>query len=351
MTETVPNVNGMPAVGPGDVPPAVRMYEMLYSSLVSQLLIAVAELGVADEAGDSPRHVDELAAATGSDSNALYRALRALASVGVFTEVTPRHFALTPLAETLRSDVPGSMRDLARYVGMPERQRAFTHVIHSLRTGKPSFDHLHGQDWWSYFADHPELGALFNGAMSSMSRMVGSATLDSYDLSDVNLLVDVGGGRGVLAGTLAERYPGMRALVFDLPRVVPEAEAHLKAAGLSERVQCVGGDFLDSVPAGGDTYVLSWIMHDWDDADSVTILRNVRKAMDARSRLLIIDEVLPEGDVPHFGKFEDIVMMTLLTGQSRTEAEFVALFERAGLRHVETRPTSSSMSVIVATPV
>jgi hypothetical protein len=351
MAENVPDIPGVSASGErGDTPPAVRMYEMLYSSLVSQLLIAVAELGVADEVGDTPRHVDELAAATGSDANALYRALRALASVGVFTEPTTRHFALTPLAETLRKDVPGSMRDLARYVGMPERQSAFSNLIYSLRTGKPSFDHVHGQDWWSFFVDRPQVAALFNGAMSSMSRMVNSATLDSYDLSDVEVLIDVGGGRGTLAGTLLERYPTLRAVVFDLPRVVPEAAAQLAAAGLSERARCVGGDFLQSVPTGGDTYVLSWILHDWDDKNSVTILRNVREAMGGRGRLIIIDDVLPEGDAPHFGKFEDIVMLTLLTGQSRTEAEFVALLEQAGLRHVETRPTSSPTSVIVATP-
>ncbi|WP_158845596.1 methyltransferase [Saccharothrix deserti] len=351
MTDTIQplDVSGVTgAGGRGDVPPAVRMYEMLYSSLVSQLLIAVAELGVADAVGEAPTHVDDLAKATDSDPHALYRALRALASVGVFTEVVPRHFALTPLARTLRSDVPGSMRSLARYVGLPERQRSFGALAHSLRTGKPSFDHVHGQDWWSYFAAHPELASMFNSAMSSMARMVNGATLESYDLSDVRTLVDVGGGKGTLVATLLERYQEMHAVVFDLPRVVPEAAAHLDAAGVSGRVRCVGGNFLESVPAGGDTYVLSWTIHDWDDEDSVTILRNIRDVLPPDGRLIIIDEVLPEGDVPHFGKFEDIVMLTLLTGQVRTEAEFITLFERAGLRHVETRPTSSPTSVIVA---
>ncbi|RKT55705.1 methyltransferase [Saccharothrix australiensis] len=346
MTDDSSDITG---TGGDGKPPAVRMYELLYSSLVSQLIIAVADLGVADAVGDGTRHVDELAEATGSDPRSLYRALRALASVGVFTETSPRRFALTPLAETLRADRPGSMRDLARYVGLPERQRAFGALAQSLRTGKPSFDHVHGQDWWSFFAARPELATLFNSAMSSMARMVNGAALDSCDLSDVELLVDVGGGRGTLAAMLLDRYPGMRAVVFDLPRVVPEARAQLDAAGFADRARCVGGDFLREVPEGGDAYVLSWTIHDWDDEDAVTILRNIREAMGERGRLLVIDEVIPEGDARHFGKFEDVVMMCLLTGQVRTEAELRALFERAGLRHVETRNTPSPTSVVVAT--
>ncbi|MEV7658803.1 methyltransferase [Streptomyces anulatus] len=335
----------------GDVPPPVRMYEMLYSSLVSQLIIAVADLGVADAIGDEVRHVDDIAERTGAHPGALYRGLRALASVGVFTEVEPHSFALTPLAATLRSDVPGSMRDLARYVGLPMRQNSFGALGHSLRTGKPAFNHLHGMDWWTYFSQHPELASLFNSAMSSMSVMVNSSTLDAYDLSDVRRLVDVGGGHGRLVGSLLQRYPEMTAVVHDLPRVVPDAEAVLAELGVSDRAECVGGNFLESVPEGGDTYVLSWTIHDWDDDDAVRILRNIRRAMGDSGQLIIIDEVPPEGDTPHFGKFEDIVMLTLLTGHVRTEAEYVDLFERSGFRHKETRPTRAPTSVIVAVPM
>lgn len=333
-----------------EVPAPVRMYEMLYGSLVSQLLIAVAQLGVADALGDEARHVDEIAERVQGHPGALYRGLRALASVGVFTEVEPRVFRLTPLGATLRGDVPGSMRDLARYVGLPERQASFGALAHSLRTGQPAFDHVHGTDWWTHFAAHPELGTLFNSAMSSMSVMVNSGTLDAYDLSDVRRLVDVGGGQGRLVAALLRRYPRMTAVVYDLPRVVPQAREVLDGLGLSRRVDCVGGDFLRSVPGGGDAYVLSWTIHDWDDEDAVTILRNVRRVMDGSGQLIIIDEVPPEGDAPHFGKFEDIVMLSLLTGRVRTEPEFVELLERAGFRHKETRPTSAPTSVIVAVP-
>ncbi|MEV0054864.1 methyltransferase [Saccharopolyspora shandongensis] len=331
-------------------PPAVRMYEMLYSSLVSQLLIAVAELGVADAIHGEPTHVDDIAARVDADADSLYRGLRALASVGVFTEVEHRVFDLTPLAATLRSDGEGSMRALARYVGLPERQRSFGALAYSLRSGRPAFEHVHGRGWWAHFADHPELAKLFNDAMGSMARMVNSAMLEAYDLTGVRHLVDVAGGQGHLVATILARYPEMTAEVFDLPRVVPEAEEVLRTAGLSDRAKCVGGDFFDSVPAGGDVYVLSWTIHDWKDEDAISILRNIRAAMSPESKLLVIDEVLPPGDTPHFGKFEDIVMLSLLSGHVRTEPELTALFEKAGLRHEETRATSSPTSVLVASP-
>ncbi|MGN9908992.1 methyltransferase [Phytohabitans sp. LJ34] len=334
-----------------DKPAPVRMYELLYSSLASQLLIAVAEIGVADAFGDEEEcHVDELAKRTGSDPHALYRALRALATIGVFTEVQPRTFALTPLAATLRGDTKGSMRDLARYVGLPARQGAFNSLVYSLRTGRPAFDHVHGTDWWTYFAAHPELSALFNKAMGSMNLMVNSATLEAHDLSGVRRLVDVGAGKGHLVATLLHRYPEMTGVVFDLPHVVAEAAEVLLAEGVADRAECVGGDFLASVPPGGDTYVLSWTIHDWNDEDATTILRNIRRAMGDGGQLIVIDEVLPEGDSAHFGKFEDIVMLALLKGQVRTEAEFAALFENAGLRLKEVRATQAATSVIVAVP-
>ncbi|MBM7773193.1 putative O-methyltransferase YrrM [Actinokineospora baliensis] len=336
---------------PQDVPPAVRMYELLYSSVTSQLLIAVAELGVADHLGDGEsRHVDDLAKLTDSHPGSLYRALRALASIGVFTEVEERVFGLTPLAATLRGDADGSMRDLARYVGLAPRQQAFGALLHSVRTGTPAFDHVHGVSWWEYLTSHGELASVFNAAMGNMSQLVNGATLESYDLSGAKHLVDVGGGKGHLVASILKRYPEMTAVVYDLPRVVPAAEEVLRAEGVADRAKCVGGDFLEWVPDGGDLYIVSWTLHDWDDEDSVALLRNIRAVLPADGTLIVIDEVPPPGDAPHFGKFEDIVMLTLLTGHIRTEAELVPLFEAAGLRITEIRPTSSPTSVIVAVP-
>ena len=336
-----------------EAPPAVRMYEMLYGSITSQLLIVVAELGVADHLVDGPRPVAELAADVDAHPCALYRALRALASVGVFTEVAPRVFGPTPLADTLRSDAPGSLRDLARYVGLPARQAAFAGLGHSVRTGRPAFDFVHGTDWWTWFRAHPELSTLFNGAMGAMARSVNGVALDGLDLARTRKVVDVGGGQGHLVARLLRSWPRLRGVVFDLPHVVPEAEKVLAAEGpdVADRAECVAGSFLEEVPAGGDLYVLSWTIHDWDDDDAVTILRNVARAMGPAGTLLVIDEVLQPGDDPHFGKFEDIVMLALLTGRVRTEAEFVALFDAAGLRLAEVLPTAAPTSVIVVKAV
>jgi predicted O-methyltransferase YrrM len=326
------------------------MMQLLYGSLVTHLVTVVAELGVADLVADQPRPVADLAGATGTNPDALYRALRTLASQGVFTEVTPRTFALTPLGDTLRTGVSGSLRVFARYCGFPARQRALAELAYSVRTGRPAFDHVHGIDWWSYLAANPQQGALFNDAMGYLARQLHAAAIEAYDLSNVRRLVDVGGGHGHLASTIIRRYPSMSAVVFDQPHVVADAEEVLTEAGISDRVELVGGDFFDSVPAGADAYVLSMILHDWSDSEAVTILGNVRRAMDPAGKILVIDTIIPDGDTAHFGKMIDIIMLACYAGRERTEAEFITLFEAAGLRHSETRITSSPTSVIVAAP-
>ncbi|MFD0773137.1 methyltransferase [Streptomonospora algeriensis] len=333
-----------------DRPAAVRMYEMLYSSIVSQLLVAVADLGVADELAQGPRPVEELARATGTDAGALYRALRALASTGVFTEAETGVFEQTPLSDTLRTAAEGSMRDVARYVGLPARQQAFANVAHSLRTGEPAFDQAHGQSWWQYFGEHPELATLFNRAMGTMSRRINSEVLEYYDFTGASRIVDVGGGQGHLASLLAQRHPRATAVVYDLPRVVPEAEEVVRRAGVADRVDCVGGDFLERVPEGGDLYIISWTLHDWADAEAERLLANVRAVLPPDGVLLVVDEVPPAGDAPHFGKFEDIVMLTLLRGHIRSEEQLRPLFSGAGLKIGEIRHTPSPTSVIIAYP-
>ena len=332
----------------GTASPSVQMMRLLYGSLVPHLVTVVAELGVADLVADQPRPVAELAASTGTNPDALYRVLRTLAGQGVFTEVAARTFGLTPLAATLRTGGSGSLRDYARYWGLPERQRAFAELGYSVRTGRSSFAHVHGIDWWSHLAANPQQGALFNDVMGYLARQLHAAAIEAYDLSDVRRLVDVGGGHGHLVATIVRRYPGLSAVVFDQPHVVAGAEA--VRAEVGDRVEFVGGDFFDSVPAGGDVYVLSMVLHDWSDVEAAAILGNVRAAMDPAGRILVIDTVIPDGDTAHFGKLMDIVMLVCQTGRERTEAEFVALLESAGLRHIETRATSSPTSVIVATP-
>ena len=325
-----------------------RILQMCFASLLTQLLGVAAELGIADLLADGPRPVDELAHRTGAQPDGLYRVLRALAAHGIFTEVLPRTFQLTPAATALCQDVPGSMRDLARYFGMPARNHAFVELLHAVRTGEPAFDHVHGTDYWSYLADHADDAAIFDNAMGNLSRQVHAVALEACDLSGARLLVDVGGGNGQLASALLGRYPELRAVVFDLPHVVAGADKVLADAGVTHRASTASGDFFTAVPQGGDAYVLSMILHDWDDARATAILANVRRAMDPGGKVVVVDAVIPEGDQPHLGKLLDIVMLAMLPGKERTEAEFAALFQAAGLRHVETRAPSSPTSVLVA---
>jgi predicted O-methyltransferase YrrM len=323
---------------------------MLHAPLITQALAVAAELGIADLVADGPRTVDSMATATGADAGALYRVLRALAAAGVFSEVAPRTFGATPLAETLRDGAEGSLRNWARLWGIPERQAAIGALMHSVRTGEPSFSQVHGVSWWSHLAARPDQAAVFAAAMGDLSRQLHAAAVHAYDLSGARLLVDVGGGRGHLVAALLRRYPRLNAVVFDQPDVVRHAADVLADAAVADRARVVGGDFFTTVPAGGDVYLMSMILHDWDDAQSVSILRNVRQAMGERDELLVIDAIVPEGDAPHDGKLRDLIMLALHPGRERTEAEFAALFAAAGLRLRETREVAASTGLLVAVP-
>jgi predicted O-methyltransferase YrrM len=333
-----------------DGSPHSELMRMLEAPLITQALVVAAELGVADLLADGPRDVAELAAETGADADALYRVLRALAASGVFTEVGHREFATTAVADTLRSGRPDSLRDWTRIWGLPERHAAIGALLHSVRTGEPSFPHLHGVSWWEQLAARPDQAAVFGGAMGDLSRRLHAAAVDAYDLSGSDLLVDVGGGRGYLAAAVLSRYPRLRAVVFDQPEVVRHAGAVLAGAGVADRARVRGGDFFAEVPPGADTYLMSMILHDWDDEQSVRILSAVRRAMGPGSELLVIDAILPEGDVGHDGKLRDLIMLALHPGRERTAPEFADLFTRAGLRLRETREVAASTGLLVAVP-
>jgi predicted O-methyltransferase YrrM len=276
--------------------------------------------------------------------------MRALAGMNVFTELAPDTFGLTPLAATLRSGAPGSLRQLARFEGMPVRMRAFDELIYSVRSGRPAFPRVHGTDWWSYLAAVPEHAALFNDAMGDLSRQVHAAAVEACDLSGVRRLVDIGGGHGHLVATILGRYPEMSAVVFDRPEVVAGAANVLAEAEVGDRATVVGGNFFAAVPAGADAYLMSMILHDWDDQDAVRILRNVRTAMPPDGRVIVVDAVLPESGAAHPGRLGDIIMLALHPGRERSEAEFAALLEAAGLRHVETKVASAMTGLLVAVP-
>ncbi|HKS47186.1 MAG TPA: methyltransferase [Amycolatopsis sp.] len=327
-------------------PQTVEMMEFYHGLRISLLVSVLAELGVADEVADEPLPIEEIAMRTGADADSLYRALRAVASKGIFAEVEPRVFGLTELAETLRSR-DGSLRDLFRIQGQPFMLDAFAKIGHTVRTGEPAFDYAHGKDLYSYLTERPEMSQLFNTATFNGTHPMQREAIGAYDLSKVRRLVDIGGGHGHLLAALLSRYPRMRGVVFDQPHVVQGATAVLAAAGVADRAEIVGGDYRSSIPAG-DAHVLSNIVHQMSDDEAVAVLRNIREAMDPDGQVILIGPVVPEGNEPHAGKSVDTIIMTMTRGRVRRADELAALLEKAGLRHSSTVAPLAPASVVVA---
>jgi hypothetical protein len=326
--------------------PPETLFKMITATWVSQALYVAAELGLADLLKDGPRHHADLAKAAGVQADPLRRVLRALASVGVFAEREPGRFELTPLAEFLRSDVPGSMRAMARMFGADWHWRAHGDILYCLDTGRPSFERVYGKGLFDYFNENPEAGKLFGEAISGGGPSHGHPAVAAYDLSSFNTIVDVGGGYGGFIISALKANPDATGILFDLPLTVEGARARVEAAGLNGRCQLFGGDFFKSVPAGGDVYFSENVIHDWNDEKALAILKNIHRAMPAHGKLLLFEMLIPEGNEPFFGKLLDLEMMVLVGGKERTEAEFRALYEAAGFRLTRITPTESPLSLI-----
>jgi predicted O-methyltransferase YrrM len=328
-----------------DVPPEAAFYQLVNGAHVTQIVYIAAKLRIADLLADGPCTAEELAAATGAHSGALYRVLRTLASLGIFSEIAPRCFDLTPLAELLRDDHPASMRAFTIFRG-EEDYRAWADTLHSVMTGAPAFEHVYGMSHFAYLAAHPEAGATFNRTMIEGSRQATAAVVVAYDFSVARTLVDVGGGQGALITAILRAYPALRGILFDQPHMVAGARSALEGAGVADRCECAGGDFFASVPSGADLYVLRRILHDWDDERAVTILRSCVQAMTPSGKVLVVEHVLGSGSEPSRALFLDLQMLVLERGRERTEAEFHALFTAAGLALTRIVPLSTGQSIV-----
>lgn len=331
------------AATPAQLPPVATMFQLIMGNCVSQAICVIARLGVADVLADGPQQVAEIARQVGAHDSALYRVLRALGDVGVVAELEDRWFALTPLGEMLRSDVPGSVRGLGEIYGRPFHRHSWTDLYETVRTGESAFDRVHGTQFFDYMAEHPEDAAVLDSAVltTSMSEAVG--IMRAYDFVRFGTIVDVGGGWGGLLAPILSANPHLRGVLFDLPTVVAGADSGLSRAGVINRCRVVGGDFFDSVPEGGDVYLLGNVIHAFDDDEAVKVLSMCRAAMVDTACLLLAEIVLPEGRQPSPGKFEDVQMLVLTTGgRQRTEAEFRALLDRAGFRLTRIVPSSGT---------
>jgi hypothetical protein len=329
-----------------DVPrPSMALRRLVNGYQVTQALHVAAVLGIADFLVDGPRSSDDLASATNTHPETLYRLLRALAGVGVFREEEGRHFALTDLGACLRSDAPEPVGGWAAFVGEPYQWQAWSALIHSVRTGENAFRHVHGIDSWTFRARHPELSASFDRAMTDLSRQLSAAILAAYDFGRFGQIVDVGGGNGAFLAAILARYPTAHGILFDQPHVVSGAEAILAAAGVADRCEVVGGSFFEAVPAGGDAYLLKAILHDWVDAPCVQILRTCRQSMDEGASLLVVERELGRPNQDPDAKFSDLNMLVGPMGQERTPAEYAALFTTAGFRFVGFTPSAVGTGV------
>jgi hypothetical protein len=268
----------------------------------------------------------------------------------VFAETVDGAYELTPLAECLRTDVPGSLHAVALIYGEPWLWQAYGHTLDSVRSGAPAFDGVHGESFYDYLEHHPDAGASFNDAMSGYSAEEAGAILAAYDFSDVALVVDVGGGHGALVAALLRAHPELSGIVFDRPDVIAGARRLLAEEGVAARSTCVAGDFRAAVPGGGDVYVLKSVLHNWDDATAVQILQTCRRAMPGHARVLVAERVIPAGNAPAEAKLFDINMLVVAGGQERTEAEYGALLRAAGFQLATAIPTGSALSLIEGLP-
>ena len=312
--------------------PATTLHRLVTGYQVSQAIHVAATLGIADLLADASRTGDELAALTNTHPPTLYRLLRALASVEVLHELDGRRFELTPLGEPLRSDVPGSMVDLAAYMGRPYRLQAWGGLLHSVRTGENAFLHVYGTDVWTYRSTRPDESAIFDRAMTSLSRGATAALLAAVDFGGFRTVVDVGGGNGALLAAILAAHSHVQGVLFDQPHVVSGATTLLEHAGVADRCRTVGGSFFESVPEHADAYVLRAVIHDWDDAASIRILTAVRHALADDGRVLIVEYMIAPPNEGREAKFSDLNMLVGPGGRERTREEFAALLDASGLR-------------------
>lgn len=325
--------------------------------MASQAVHAAAKLGVADVLSKGPSTFREIAQATQTQPDKVHRLLRALAAFEVVKDLGSGRFELTAVGDCLRADAPASVRPLVLLLGSESFYHAFGSLDACVQTGQNAYRILHGlESSFAYYEKHPEAGRIFDDAMSANSALVGATAAKAYDFSDVGLVVDVGGGHGKVLASILKSHPNLRGVLFDLPRVAEGASAFLAKEGVADRCETVSGDMFASVPAGGDAYVLSHVIHDWDDEHSTKVLQSCRNAMAPSAKLIILDRVMPERIEPDptvQGKvLLDLRMMVgTVGGRERTAEEFKSLLGAAGLQLTRVIPTPAPVSVIEAKPV
>src|SRR5229473_495123 len=325
------------------------LFQMTTGYWVSEAIYVAAKLGIADLLKDGPQSCIALATATGADAASLFRLMRALASVGVFSHVRTDCFALSRLAESLQTEVRGSLRAMVITLGEIHYQ-ACGNLRHSVQTGSPAFNNVFRASLFDYLKQNVDAADAFNQGMTNVSSMLAYAVLMAYDFAGISSIVDIGGGQGKLLGRILQFNPEMTGTVFDTPLTIERAKQQLGNDAWGRRCSYVTRDFFTSVPEGADAYLLSSVIHDWDDDRAITILRNCRSAMTKNSRVLLVDTIVPDAASASFSKLLDLNMLVMNGGRERTKAEFCALLEAADYKVTRIVPTMAPQSVIEAVP-
>lgn len=328
---------------PDEISPREQLMRFILGKWISQPIYVAAELGIADMLSKCPMPVEEIARQSKTHAGTLYRVLRALAGVGIFAETNDRVFQLTPMGECLKT---GAMRSAALMVHSDWNDRAWSYLLHSVRTGETAFDKAHGMPIADWLARNPAAEQVLSEANAMKAAHSHRAVVDAYDFTGVRTLTDVGGGYGALIAEILDAYPLMKGIVADLPSVVPGAEKLLRDRGLENRCQTVSCDFFQEVPAGGDAYLLSHVLHDWPDDKCQIILKNCRSAMTPRSKLLVVEMLVPQGNEPSVAKMLDLEMLVITGGCERTREEYRRLLEVSGFKLSHVIPTKGGICVL-----
>ena len=325
------------------------LFEMATAYWLSQAIYVAAKLGIADLLRNGPQSCVALATSTGSDVPSLFRLMRALSSVGIFAHRGEDRFALTRLAEPLQTGVHGSLRAMVITIGEIHYQ-ACGSLLHSVHTGSPAFDSVFGASLFDYLQQNVEAADAFNQGMANVSSMLAYAVLMAYDFAGISSIVDVGGGQGKLLEKILQFTPDITGTVFDTASTIERAKQRLGNDAWCRRCSYVIGDFFTSVPQGANAYLLCGVIHDWDDRRAIRILRNCRRVMAGKGRLLIVDMVVPGTDAMSFSKLLDLNMLAMTGGRERTKAEFHALLDAADYELTRIIPTMAPQSIIEAVP-
>jgi C-methyltransferase len=331
-------------------PAPVTMIELILAGWMSQAIAAAVELGIADALAEGPLTAEDLAGRIGADADAVDRLLRALVSRGVFRRHSDGAYGLNPLADTLRSDAPSSMAGAALFYGSPQRREDWSTLAEAVRSGKATIPMLRGKGFFEYLSEDPQLAKLFNDAMTSVSALAERTVVAAFDFNACPVVVDVGGGHGRLLATILASAPSAHGVLYELPDVAAGAPPLIAKLGVAERVHVETGSFFDSIPPGGDAYVLKHVIHDWPDDEAVQILRNLRAASEANTTVLLVELVIPEHDREFIGKWADLEMLLGANGRERTAAEYRALLGRSGFKMTRVVPTASPFSLVEAKP-